>query len=110
MLLLAVKSRIVAAAMVELGMERIDGKPTKNKFEKSSGISNCNLPSKEQYIKRLAKLVVDKYVVNTTDAKNMIGEVMSEQEQRSLASIPRLPNGRFPCRFEGCEKSFTYVK
>lgn len=106
MLLLAVKSRIVAAAMVELGMERIDGKPTKNMFERSSGISNHNLPSKEQYLRRLAKLIIEKYVMNSSDAKNMVGQVLNEDEQKSLVTIPRLSNGRFPCRFEGCEKSF----
>ena len=34
---------------------------------------------------------------------------MNEDEQRYLESIPRLPNGRFPCQFEGCDKSFKYV-
>jgi hypothetical protein len=109
MFLLAVKSRIVAAAMIELGMESVDGKPTKNVFERSSEISNCNFPRKVQYLRRLAKLIVDKYIMNTSDANTIIDKVMNEDEQKSLASIPQLPNGRFPCRFEGCEKSFRYV-
>ena len=109
MFLLAVKSRVIAAAMLVLGMEHIDGKPTENVFEKSSGISNNTHITKEQYIMSLAKLIVDKYVVNNIDAKNMVADVMNEEEQRSLQSIPRLPNGRFPCRFEGCDKSFKYV-
>jgi hypothetical protein len=87
----------------------MDGKPTKNVLERSSEISNCNLPRKVQYLRRLAKLFVDKYIMNTSDAKTIVDEVMNQDEQKSLASIPWLPNGRFPCRFEGCEKSFSYV-
>ena len=69
MFLLAVKSRVVAAAMLELGMEHIDGKPTKNMFEKYSGISNNNHTTKEQYIMRHAKLIVDKYVMNNIEQR-----------------------------------------
>ncbi len=101
--LLAVKSRIVAATMVELGMD-VNGRPTKNVFQKSPFSSNYNLPSKEHYLRRLATLIVDRYVLNSSDAKKMIGEVLDEEEQKSLANIPRLPDGRFPCRFEGCNK------
>ena len=36
MLLLAVKSRLVAATMMELGMDTISGEPTKNLFQKGN--------------------------------------------------------------------------
>ena len=105
-LLLAMNSRIVAATMVELGMDNVNGRPTKNVFQRSPFSSNHNLPSKEHYLRRLATLIVDRYVLNSSDAKKMFGEVLDEEEQKSLANIPRLPDGRFPCRFEGCNKSF----
>lgn len=39
------KSRIVAAAMVELGMERVDGRPTKNVFKRASLSDNRSVLS-----------------------------------------------------------------
>ena len=109
MFLLALKSRIVTAVMIELGMERVDGKPTKNEFQRTKLFSNHNLPSKQQYVKRLAALIIDTYVMNSSDAKDMVKEVMNEKDQLAFLAIQTLPNGRFPCRFEGCNKSFKYV-
>ena len=90
-------------------MERVDRKPTKNEFQRTKLSSNHNLPSKEQYVKRLAALIVDTYVMNSSDAKDMVKEVMNEKDQLASLAIQTLPNGCFPCRFEGCNKSFKYV-
>ena len=44
-----------------------------------------------------------------SDAKDMVKELMNEKDQLASLPIQTLPNGRFPCRFEGCNKSFKYV-
>ena len=62
--------------MIELGMDNIDAKPTNNLFEKNVMLSSDNnhKPSKEQYVRRLAASVVDKYIMNGCDAKQIVSE------------------------------------
>ena len=71
MLLLAVKSRFVAATMMELEMDTISGKPTKNLFQKGTFFSESTC-TKNVYIKRLAAAIVDKYIMNRQAGKEIV--------------------------------------
>jgi len=105
MLLLAVKARIVAAAIVELGMETVHGYPTKNMFQRSTLLSSHQV-SEGVYLSRLAASIVDKYIINSRATHDILNDVLNVKEQQALDNLLRLPNGRFPCRAPGCDKSF----
>ncbi|KAJ7371268.1 hypothetical protein OS493_026912 [Desmophyllum pertusum] len=37
-----------------------------------------------------------------------MNEFLDAKEQETLSNLSRLPNGRFPCRLQGCDKTFKY--
>ena len=106
MLLLAVKSRLVAVAMMELGMDTISDKPSKNLFQKGTFFSESTSCTKNVYIKRLAAAIVDKYIMNRQAGEEIVKQALNEREQVMVKNRLVLPDGRFPCRSTGCNKTF----
>ncbi len=102
------QSRVIAAAKKVLGFENKAAKPTK-----------FNLPSRMDLLKKSEKLnclhelagkVVDAFVFDQSSSVDaIVNTVVTEQEKENLLHQQRLtPDGRFPCRFPGCESSFKY--
>ena len=79
----------------------------------SSMPTEHQLPQKSQKLKcldELAAKVVDQFVFLKSSAVNdIVDSVLTQQEKDDVLQQQKLtPEGRLPCRFQGCEKSFKY--
>lgn len=64
---------------------------------------------KLQFLHKAAAIIVDKLVVNKEMMDKTIETMVSALERLEMISQIELnPDGRFPCRFPGCSKSFKY--
>ena len=102
------KSRIIAAAQKVLGFENKTGKPTK--FNLPSGIHSMKKSDKLNVLHELAGKVVDAFVFDQSSSVDaIVNTVVTEQEKENLLRQQQLTaDGRFPCRFPGCNSSFKY--
>ena len=94
--------------MEVLGFKTQFSMPTKHQLP-----SNLQLLQKSQKLKcldDLAAKVVDQCVFLKSSAVNdIVDSVLTQQEKDDALQQQKLtPEGRFPCRFQGCEKSFKY--
>ena len=64
---------------------------------------------KLQFLHNAAAKIVDELVVNKDMMDSTIQSMISAQEHQELLNRQELNNeGRFPCRFPGCSRSFKY--
>ena len=106
MFLLAVHARIIAAAMKELEMKNMNELPKQGGSSLSECISGRKQASKKVLLNRLSSTIINKYTVNTETATEIVSGVLHEREKQELSNVTTLPNGRFPCRSPGCNKSY----
>lgn len=105
MFVLALKARIIAAGMKFLGMEQFCGKPTKLKYPVNTSKQDHN--AKRKYIRKIASAIVGEYVVDNNTVDRIISPVLMQEEQElAVANQNMMPDGRFRCRFSGCEKTY----
>lgn len=104
---LEVTTRVIAAAYQVLGLESATDQP-KN-FPIPDDIANQNKMKKLQYLHAAAAKIVDELVVNNDMMASSIETIVTTQQQKEIANQQVLnKEGRFPCRFPGCLKSFKY--
>ena len=104
---LVVTARVIAAAMTELGFA-----------DKSSQPVKCTLPEnlqhqsklvKLQYLHKASSLIVDKFVFDDDSVNGLLDQILRAQEtQDAFDDQPKTADGRFPCRFPGCDYSFKH--
>lgn len=101
-------SRVIVAAMKVLGFEN-----------KAEAPSNHSLPTNLNSMKKAEKLdcllemsakVVDEFVFqHASNVNDLVNRVVTQQERDEVLNHQQLtPDGRFPCRYPGCERSFKY--
>lgn len=105
--LVVVQSRVIAAAMEILRME-----------SKSSQTSKCPVPpdlgnmskhTKLRYLHKVAAMVVDSFVFDQCSLNNIVDKIITAQEKEDATNNQQLTeDGRFRCRFPGCNYSFQY--
>ena len=110
MFLLAVHARIIAAAMKELEMKNMNELPKQRGSSLSECMSGRKQASKKVLLNRLSSTIINKYTVNTKTATEIVSGVLHEREKQELSNVTTLPNGRFPCRSPGCNKSYLVNK
>ena len=85
--------------------------------DKSSEPANYKLPENMMKMRKTRKLnclheisakVVDEFVFNSGEVNGLIDRVLTEQEKDILQQQELTPDGRFPCRFPSCTRSFKY--
>ena len=86
--------------------------------DKSSEPANYKLPENMKKMRKTRKLnrlheisakVVDEFVFNSgAEVNGLIDRVLMEQEKDILQQRELTPDGRFPCRFPSCTRSFKY--
>jgi len=106
-LLLELEARIIVAAIKVLGFNCASGPP-----------SNCPIPEelamqsklkKIQYLHKAASMVVDQIVFTKEDINVVVDNILTAEDRENATNSQNLnPNGRFPCRFAGCTRSFKY--
>lgn len=101
------QSRVITAAMTVLGMESKESLPTNVDLPPNlKELSKCE---KLKYLHELSAKVVDTFVFNSRSSiKFVIDSVLTQEERDLLQQQELTPDGRFPCRFSGCDKSFKY--
>lgn len=102
---IVIKSRVIAAAMLQLGFTGKCSQPSK--FTLPDNLhKQCKL-SKLQYLHNAAALIVDKFVFDDKSVNKLLDQILTVQQRQGTADEqPRTANGRFPCRFPGCEFPF----
>ncbi len=103
MFLLSIRSRIVVATMLVLGLETLDGTTTTLHFPKDTPKSISN---KRKYINQIATLIVDKFVIDKDINTAIINQVLDERDKEELLQNQVTVDGRFPCGYPGCSKTF----
>ena len=97
MLIVALKARVVVAGMNVLGLSEIDGKPTGSTYP--SNTSRNDPEEKQRYIRKIASAIVDEILSSV---------LLREDQAKAAKNRNATPNGRFQCRFPGCEKTYKY--
>lgn len=62
-----------------------------------------------QYLHEAAALIVDKFVFNDDVVNRLLDDILTSQQTQDVQDRQdRTTDGRFPCRFPGCQFSFKY--
>jgi hypothetical protein len=106
-LVLEVTARVIYAAYQVLGLSESTSQP--KHFPIPADIGNQSNMKKLQFLHKAAAKIVDQLVVNEKMMDSSIQTMISVQERQDLINQQELnQEGRFPCRFPGCPKSFKY--
>ena len=93
MFTLAVKARIVVAALSILGMSDINGKPTRNTFPPS--LATASVAIQRVYLRQIAAKVVDTYVIDSASLNSLLNKILTEEEQAEVQrNQAQTPDGR----------------
>lgn len=104
---LEVTARVVAAAFHVLGLQSRQDKP-KN-FPIPENLASQSKLHQLQFLHKAAAKIVDDVVIDETMMNGSLEEMVSMQERQEILGQLRLnEEGRFPCRFPGCQTSFKY--
>ena len=98
-LLITIKSRIISAAMKVLGFESKESTPSN--FQLPENLSKSTKIEKMKLLHNAAGMVVDQFVFDVNETNKVIDKVICDNQQLNQ-------DGRFPCRFQGCSRSFKY--
>ena len=96
MFVLAVKARIVAAAMLILGLKDVDGNPTEYHYPNNA--SKTDKTSKRIYLRNLASQVVRLFIVDEKAYNSIINQALQDADNQRARQEEMTPDGRFPCR------------
>lgn len=106
-MLLDIKARVVAAAMNILDMKELNQQP--KTFVISEELKHAPDLIKQLYLQKISIKIVDKFILDQDLQNDVMKKVISNQEQEDILNNQTLTaDGRFPCRHEGCTKSFKY--
>ena len=72
-------------------------------------LQNLSKIGKLQYLCKAASLIVDKYVFDDYSVNRLLDQILTHQEAQDATDDQlRTADGRYPCRFPGCQHSFKY--
>ncbi|CAB3986254.1 Hypothetical predicted protein [Paramuricea clavata] len=98
---LEIQSHVVAAGMIELGMESIEEEP-----DTLNNVETWNNKDKKEYLTKLSTSIVDKYILDKVKHKKIAKAVKQLEERELRDSKDRTLDGRYKYRFPGCKKTF----
>lgn len=101
---LAVQARVTAAAMTILGMQTFDGQPSNFKYHFS--VTGDNKDSKKKYLKQLAAMVVDQFILDKQNCDAMLSHMRKLLEEKRIKESLLQPDGRYACKYPPCKKTF----
>ena len=104
-LITVLKSRVIAAAMKVLGIDSKSASPSKYPLPPNTASQSKKL----DYLMEVSTAIVDKFIFESGHVDQLVNDVFTAQEQEDMVNQQDLTEeGRFPCRFQGCPKSFKY--
>jgi len=99
------QSRVIVAAKTVLGIDCKTGKPTK--IQLSPDIDSLPKQKKVEHLHSLAAKVVDAFVLDQSSTNGTLTTLLTHQDREELLQQQQLtPEGRFPCRYPGGQKTF----
>ena len=104
--LLELKARVIAAAMDVLGFESQTSLPSK--FPIPEGLPSKPRSEQLKYLNQAAKMIVEKFIYTDVDSRCLTDSILTAQEDSFPNQLHLTNEGRFPCRYGGCNKSFKY--
>ena len=100
------ESRVIAAAAEVLGITSSDqDRPTKNLLPNPK---NATTEAKHAYLRRVATLVIDDYVIDQPRNEKMRQSAGIIQYESTARQQELTPDGRFRCRAPGCTRTFAH--
>lgn len=103
---LEVSARLMAAAMQVLGMESLTDAPKTNSIP--ANISEAGVVQQRMYLRQIAALVIDKFVIRKDAVETFLLKILSAEEFQASRQRNLTVDGRFMCRYPGCGKTFAY--
>ena len=101
------KSRVIVAAMEELGFAGKSSQPTKCPIPEN--LINESKIAKLPFMHKAASLLVDKFVLDNHTLNSLLDEILTAQKTQDASNNqPLTVDGRFPCRFPGCQRLFKF--
>lgn len=100
------EARVIAAAMKILGFK--SKQDTTPKPFMPADLNSLKKSDKRKLLLDISAKIVDQFIFDKTKADQMIDSIILVQEKEKLQQQQLTEDGRFPCRFEGCTKSFKY--
>ena len=101
------QSRVIAAAMTVLGFPDKNGSPAN--YHLPTSMEKMRKAQKLDYLHKISAKVVDAFLFQSSEeVNNLIDGVLAEEKRDILQQQELTDEGRFPCRFPGCNKSFKY--
>ena len=65
--------------------------------------------AKLQFLHKAASLLVDRFVLDNHSLNSLLDEILTAQQTQDASNNqPLTVDGRFPCRFPGCQRSFKF--
>jgi len=98
---------VIAAAMTVLGFADKTSAPTN--YPLPTGMEKMRKAERLDYLNEVSSKVVDAFIFQSSaEVNDLVDGVLSEEERDVLQRQELTAEGRFPCRFPGCSKSFKY--
>ena len=93
--------------MEELGFPGKSSQPTKCPIPEN--LMNESKIAKLQFLHKAASLLVDRFVLDNLSLNSLLDEILTAQQTQDASNNqPLTVDGRFPCRFPGCQRSFKF--
>ena len=90
-----------------IGFESKDGDPAN--FPMPKNVDMMTKAEKLNYLLEMSAKIVDELVYTNSSVEILTSGIIKEQERAEIQRKQNLTaDGRFPCRFPGCERSFKY--
>lgn len=106
-LMTIIKSRVVVGAMKVIGFKSKDGNP--ENFPLPNNPDAMTKAEKLNYLLELSAKIVDELVYTNRSVEIVTSGLIKEQQIAEIKKNQNLTaDGRFPCRFPGCKRSFKY--
>lgn len=87
-------------------MGTLNDKPATNKFPE--GLIHESKAKQKLYLRKIASMVVGKNVIQNEQMESFLAKVLSIEGYQAEIAREQREDGRFVCRFPGCDKSFTF--
>lgn len=97
--IMEIEARVVAATLEILELSQIDGKPQEIM---PANLEEATPSTKKEFLKELSFSIVDKFILHEDQVNNLIAQLEKEKSSSETS------NGRFPCRYSGCPKTFVH--
>ena len=87
-------------------MGTLNDKPATNKFPE--GLIHESKAKQKLYLRKIASMVVGKNVIQNEQMESFLAKVLSIEGYQAEIAREQREDGRFVCRFPGCDKSFAF--